>query len=66
MKYAVVECGGKQYKVVEGGTIQVDRMLIEDGEKIAIEFCTHGGRRRQGFCWETHCRGRQSSGHCSR
>ncbi len=37
MKYAVVECGGKQYKAVEGGIIQVDRMLIEDGEKIAIE-----------------------------
>jgi large subunit ribosomal protein L21 len=37
MKYAVVECGGKQYKAVEGGTIQVDRMLVEDGQKVTID-----------------------------
>ena len=37
MKYAVVESGGKQYKAVEGGTIQVDRMLVEDGQKVTID-----------------------------
>lgn len=37
MKYAVVESGGKQYKAVEGGTIQVDRMMVEDGQKVTID-----------------------------
>jgi len=37
MKYAVVECGGKQYKAVEGATIQVDRMQVEAGEKVTID-----------------------------
>ena len=32
MKYAIVESGGKQYKAVEGGTIEVD-LLAEDPEK---------------------------------
>jgi large subunit ribosomal protein L21 len=37
MKYAVVESGGKQYKAVEGGTIQVDRMQVEDGQNVTID-----------------------------
>lgn len=37
MKYAVVESGGKQYKAVEGGIIQVDRMQVEDGDKVTID-----------------------------
>ncbi len=50
MKYAIIEDGGKQYKVVEGETIEIDRyqadigekidldrvLLISDGEKIAV------------------------------
>jgi large subunit ribosomal protein L21 len=50
MKYAIVEDGGKQYKAVEGETIEVDRfpsdvdeeidlehvLLVADGEKISI------------------------------
>jgi large subunit ribosomal protein L21 len=31
MKYAIVESGGKQYKAVEGGTIEVDRLPLEAG-----------------------------------
>ena len=37
MKYAVVECGGKQYKAVEGGTIEVDRFSAEVGEQVDLE-----------------------------
>ena len=37
MKYAIVESGGKQYKAVEGGTIEVDRMPIETGTHIKLE-----------------------------
>ncbi len=50
MKYAIVEDGGKQYKAVEGGTIEVDRfpaeigdtldfervLLVRDGEKVSV------------------------------
>ncbi len=32
MKYAIVESGGKQYKAVEGGTIEVDLLQLEDGQ----------------------------------
>ena len=37
MKYAIVESGGKQYKAVEGGTIEVDRLALEEGDKLDIE-----------------------------
>ena len=37
MKYAIIEDGGKQYKAVEGGIIDVDRFPAEDGEQIDLE-----------------------------
>ncbi len=37
MKYAIVEDGGKQYKAVEGGLIDVDRIEMEIGEQIDLE-----------------------------
>jgi large subunit ribosomal protein L21 len=37
MKYAIVEDGGKQYKAVEGGTIEVDHYPSEVGEQIDLE-----------------------------
>jgi large subunit ribosomal protein L21 len=32
MKYAIVESGGKQYKAVEGSTIEVDLLELEAGQ----------------------------------
>ena len=37
MKYAIVEDGGKQYKVVEGGSIDVDRYQADVGDQIDME-----------------------------
>ena len=37
MKYAIVEDGGKQYKVMEGNTIDVDHYPIEEGEQIDLD-----------------------------
>jgi len=37
MKYAIVEDGGKQYKAVEGATIEVDRFPAEEGDSIDLE-----------------------------
>jgi large subunit ribosomal protein L21 len=37
MKYAIVESGGKQFKAVEGGTIEVDRLPVETGTNIKLE-----------------------------
>jgi large subunit ribosomal protein L21 len=37
MKYAIVEDGGKQYKAVEGGTIEVDCSPAEVGDKLDLE-----------------------------
>jgi large subunit ribosomal protein L21 len=36
MKYAIVEDGGKQYKAVEGGSIDVDHFESEPGEQIDL------------------------------
>lgn len=37
MKIAIVESGGKQYRAVEGETIDVDRLAMEVGEKFDFE-----------------------------
>jgi len=37
MRYAIVESGGKQYKAVEGGMIEVDRLADEEGTKVDLE-----------------------------
>jgi large subunit ribosomal protein L21 len=34
--YAVIESGGKQYKVEEGTTLLVDRLDVKDGDKISL------------------------------
>ena len=36
MRYAIVENGGKQYKVVEGTMVEVDLLPLEVGEQIEI------------------------------
>ena len=47
MKYAIVESGGKQYKAVEGSTIEVDRLHLEIGKKIQLKevFLYHDGKK---------------------
>jgi large subunit ribosomal protein L21 len=35
--YAIVESGGKQYKAVPGGTIEVDRLQVEEGAQIDLD-----------------------------
>ncbi|MGB9640793.1 MAG: 50S ribosomal protein L21 [Anaerolineales bacterium] len=37
MKYAIIEDGGKQFKAVEGGTIDVDHFPAEVGEQLDLE-----------------------------
>ena len=37
MRFAIVESGGKQYRAVEGVTLDVDRLPVEAGKKIDIE-----------------------------
>ena len=34
--YAVVESGGKQYKVEEGTSLFVDRLDVQDGDKVTL------------------------------
>ncbi len=35
--YAIVVSGGKQYKAVPGGTIEVDRLHIDAGSKVDLD-----------------------------
>jgi large subunit ribosomal protein L21 len=37
MKYAIVESGGKQYKAIEGATIEVDILPVEDGQLLKLD-----------------------------
>lgn len=37
MRFAIVESGGKQYRAVEGRTIEVDRLPVEAGTQYNIE-----------------------------
>jgi large subunit ribosomal protein L21 len=37
MKYAIVESGGKQFRAVEGGTLEVDRLPVESGMNVKLE-----------------------------
>ena len=37
MKHAVIETGGKQYRVAEGDVIYVEKLNAEDGEAITFD-----------------------------
>ena len=37
MRFAIVESGGKQYRAVEGRTIEVDRLAVDAGNKFDFE-----------------------------
>jgi large subunit ribosomal protein L21 len=37
MKFVIIEQGGKQYRVAEGKTVEVDRLPNEVGETITLE-----------------------------
>ena len=37
MRFAIIESGGKQYRAVEGGTIEVDRLAVEAGKEFDLE-----------------------------
>ncbi|MCX6066192.1 MAG: 50S ribosomal protein L21 [Chloroflexi bacterium] len=36
MKYVILESGGKQYKAVEGGMIEVDLLHVEPGKSLDL------------------------------
>lgn len=36
MKYAIIESGGKQYKAIEGSTIEVDILPVEAGQQLDL------------------------------
>jgi large subunit ribosomal protein L21 len=36
MRYAIIESGGKQYRAVEGQTIQVDRLSDQEGAQVDL------------------------------
>ena len=37
MNYAVIKIGGKQHKVEEGEIIAIEKLNIEEGEKVEFE-----------------------------
>lgn len=44
--YAIVKTGGKQYKVVPGDIIEVEKLDVEEGKKVALEaICIVDGKK---------------------
>ena len=37
MKYAILDSGGKQYKAVEGSTLEVDLLDVTPGEQVNLD-----------------------------
>ena len=37
MKFAVIETGGKQYKVKEGDIVKIDKIIPAKGEKVIFD-----------------------------
>ena len=37
MKYAIIEDGSKQYKAIEGGSLEIDYFPAESGEQIELD-----------------------------
>lgn len=37
MRFAIIESGGKQYRAVEGATIEVDRLPVEPGKNLDLD-----------------------------
>ena len=37
MRFAIIESGGKQYRAVEGRTIEVDRLAVDAGNKFDVD-----------------------------
>lgn len=37
MRFAIIESGGKQYRAVEGRTIEVDRLPVDAGNKFDVD-----------------------------
>jgi large subunit ribosomal protein L21 len=35
--YAVIQTGGKQYRVSEGDTLKVEKLLVEEGESVRLD-----------------------------
>lgn len=40
--YAVVETGGKQYRVQEGDVIQVEKLVVNEGEVVSLDVIALG------------------------
>ncbi|MBM4128929.1 MAG: 50S ribosomal protein L21, partial [Nitrospira sp.] len=35
--YAIIECGGKQYKVSPGNTVKIEKLPVEEGNEVILD-----------------------------
>ena len=49
--YAIIETGGKQYKVAEGDVIRCDLLTSEPGSDVTLRPSRAGGQRRERDGW---------------
>jgi len=56
--YAIIETGGKQYRVEEGSTIRVEKLPAEKGEKVTFDrvlLCKNGEGVKVGAPYLDNC-----------
>ncbi len=56
--YAIIETGGKQYRVEEGSTIRVEKLPAEKGEAVTFDrvlFCNNGEGVKIGTPYLDNC-----------
>ncbi len=57
--YAIIETGGKQYRVEEGAAIRVEKLPAEKGETVSFDrvlFCKNGEELKVGTPYLDNCR----------
>ena len=57
--YAIIETGGKQYRVEEGAAIRVEKLPAEKGETVTFDrvlFCKNGEELKVGTPYLDNCR----------
>jgi large subunit ribosomal protein L21 len=55
--YAIIESGGKQYKVVPGGTLRVEKLPLEQGSEVVLDKVVMVSKEDESICGSPYVSG---------
>jgi large subunit ribosomal protein L21 len=55
--YAIVESGGKQYKVVAGGTLRVEKLPLDQGSEVVLDKVVMVSKEDRSICGSPYVSG---------